>query len=213
MQYKVLFDMEESEKHLEHLAEIKAMMQRSSQFISLSGLSGVGAGVAALVGSFFAYRIFQGEAEPTWTANAQNVWTLTQIALGVFIGACILALYFTNKKVKRNGESLWNRTSKKVLFNLAIPMVAGGAFCLGLVEQGYYELLAPTSLLFYGLACVNGAHYTFSDIRYLGICLIALGIANLFWLPYGLFFWALGFGVLHILYGSRMYLKYDRVKS
>ena len=43
------------EEQLQNLAEIRSLMERSSRFISLSGLSGVGAGVCALVGSAAAH--------------------------------------------------------------------------------------------------------------------------------------------------------------
>ena len=205
--------MEESEKHLAHLAEIKDIMQRSSQFISLSGLSGISAGMAALVGAFFAYRELGSANGRSWTISEATVWPLVYIALAVFVVASILAIYFTKRKADKAGEKLWNRTSKKVLFNLMLPMFTGGIFCLGLIYHGYYPLVAPATMLFYGLACLNGSHFTISDIRYLGISMIVLGLVNLFYLGYGLVFWTLGFGLLHIIYGSRMYFKYDHKKA
>jgi hypothetical protein len=64
--------------------------------------------------------------------------------------------------------------------------------------------------VFYGLALVNASKYTLTDIRYLGITEIILGILNIFFLRRGLYFWALGFGVLHIIYGLVMWWKYER---
>ncbi len=43
-------------QHLQDLTEIRSMMERSSRFISLSGLSGISAGVFALIGAYLAYR-------------------------------------------------------------------------------------------------------------------------------------------------------------
>ena len=39
---------------------------------------------------------------------------------------------------------------------------------------------------------------------------VVLGMISLSALQYGLLFWALGFGVLHIAYGTYMYLKYEK---
>ncbi|MES2397617.1 MAG: hypothetical protein V4549_16525 [Bacteroidota bacterium] len=70
--------------------------------------------------------------------------------------------------------------------------------------------MAPSSLLFYGLALINASKYTLNDIRYLGICEIVLGLIASLYIGYGLLFWAAGFGVLHIVYGAVMYYKYER---
>jgi hypothetical protein len=44
----------------------------------------------------------------------------------------------------------------------------------------------------------------------LGICEIGLGLIASIYMGYGLLFWAVGFGVLHIIYGIVMYMKYER---
>jgi hypothetical protein len=57
---------------------------------------------------------------------------------------------------------------------------------------------------------INASKYTFNDIRYLGFCEIILGLGAAVYVGYGLYFWALGFGILHIIYGAMMYYKYER---
>ena len=47
------------DQHLDALRDIQRIMQRSSRFISLSGLSGIAAGVWALVGAIFAHKWIQ----------------------------------------------------------------------------------------------------------------------------------------------------------
>jgi len=97
-----------------------------------------------------------------------------------------------------------------LIINFGIPLVTGGIFALLLLEKGLYEIIAPITLLFYGLGCVNASKHTFRDVRYLGITLILIGLIATYFEGYGLVFWALGFGVCHIIYGSMMYFKYDR---
>ncbi len=84
--------------------------------------------------------------------------------------------------------------------------------CLYLIEKEDFRLVAPLMLIFYGLACVNASKYTLGDVRFLGLTMIAIGIINTFFIGYGLFFWALGFGFCHIFYGGMMWFKYERNK-
>jgi hypothetical protein len=203
---------------LQDVQDIKRMMERSSRFISLSGLSGVSAGICALAGAAYArYGIFEKyytdynhrgffEANDFRSLKA----TLIGIAAIVFAAAFLSAFYFTWKKAGNQGVSLWNYTSKRLFWNMLIPLVAGGLFILSMLQYDDWRFVAPACLIFYGLALVNASKYTLTDIRYLGYCEIVIGILNMQWIGYGLYFWALGFGVLHIIYGVIMWWKYER---
>ena len=81
---------------------------------------------------------------------------------------------------------------------------------LGASSYKIFGLVAPTTLLFYGLALYNAGKYTLDEIRYLGVSEIILGLLGCIFIGYGLMFWALGFGVLHIVYGFMMWWKYER---
>jgi len=93
---------------------------------------------------------------------------------------------------------------------LIIPLAAGGLFAAGLLYHNEWKFVAPACLVFYGLALVNASKYTLSDIRYVGIMEILLGLINMYVVDYGLYFWAAGFGVLHIVYGLIMWWKYEK---
>jgi len=128
----------------------------------------------------------------------------------VFIFAVAGGIFFTTRKAKQKGQKIWDKLTQKLLLNLLIPLVVGGIFCLALMKHGAFGLVAPATLVFYGLALVNGGKYTLSDIHYLGLSEIVLGLIALFNIGYGLEFWAIGFGVLHIVYGTIMYFKYEK---
>jgi hypothetical protein len=204
------------DKYLQDISDIKSMMNKSSQFISLSGLAGIMAGVYALIGAYIAYELIQNNTYDS--SNYSNIITLesTKFKLIVLIAFVVLilsittAILLTFSKAKREGETVWNATSKRLLTNFLIPLVTGGVFGLLLLRNGSYGLIAPVTLIFYGLACVNASKYTLRDVRYLGITIIILGLIATEFSGYALEFWALGFGVCHILYGSIMYYKYDR---
>ncbi len=208
--------MNEQEKQLQAIAEIRDMMSKSSRFISLSGLSGVCAGLWAIIGaaiaSFILFNANNGLSYVGVTNYLQDrtIFLLGFVALGVLVMAISSGIYFTTKKAKKDGLSIWDETSMRVVANLAIPLIVGGAFCLILLYHGIYGLVAPSTLIFYGLALINASKYTLHDIRLLGFLQIVIGFCNCFLIGYGLFFWALGFGILHIIYGVVMYWKYER---
>ncbi|MGV1011674.1 MAG: hypothetical protein ACOYBS_04440 [Flavobacterium sp.] len=205
----------ENEKYLNDISEIKNMMNQSSRFISLSGLSGVLAGIYCLIGAWLAYTTIYFDT--TTLGNYTNL-IITQsqierlfiIASSVIILSIITGIVLSKNKAKKSNEKIWNVSSKRLVINFAIPLVTGGFFILFLIEKEVLGLVAPLTLIFYGLACVNASKYTLGDVRYLGITMILLGLLSTWFLGYGLLFWALGFGVCHILYGSVMYFKYDR---
>jgi len=202
-----------NQKHQEDLAHIRSMMERSSRFISLSGLSGVFAGLSALIGGLYGcavlekYGINYFEAKNrTFSSDLVLELILTMFLILVF--ALTFGIIFTVRKSKKYSLPIWTTATKNMLFNLAIPLAVGGVFSLALLYHEIYVLIAPVTLLFYGLALVNAEKYTFSDVKYLGYCQLILGCISLFYLGYGLVFWIIGFGILHILYGLIMFKKY-----
>lgn len=212
--------MDKQNDHLETLLEIRSLMERSSRFISLSGLSGVFAGIFALLGATAAYiHLDLGVDSKKYFEYAINEQGETNINFYVFFFAnalCVLLAslavgsILTIRKAKQKGQPIWDITAKRLLINLIIPLIAGGLFCLILLYHGLVGLVAPATLLFYGLSLINASKYTLNDIRYLGISEIILGLISSVYIGYGLLFWALGFGVLHIVYGIVMYNRYER---
>jgi hypothetical protein len=209
--------MSEQQQPLQDLQHIKKMMERSSRFISLSGLSGIAAGVCALIGAWFAWQrlhIAQSEAYDLVRiieTNGTNIlYDLFSIATYTFVGAFISAFFFTYLRSRKDNVPMFGSTTMRLLWNVAIPIVAGGIFLLHMMDQGEFLLIAPGCLIFYGLALVNGSKYTLGEIRFLGYGMLALGIMNLWFTGYGLYFWAMGFGMLHIVYGITMWMKYER---
>ena len=196
------------------LASIRSLMERSSKFISLSGLSGILAGVYALIGAVAAYIIMDHPSlnydDVTILQFIHAAPYLIWIAIAVLVASVLTSVLLSYQKAKRNGQPIWGNTSKALLFHMAVPLLTGGMLILIFLYRGYFGIVAPASLIFYGLALIGASNFTFTDIKYLGLCQIILGLIAAFMPGYGLVFWAIGFGVLHIVYGSVMYLKYDR---
>ena len=214
--------MKEDQQSLQDLQHIKQMMERSSRFISLSGLSGIAAGVCALVGAWVAFDYVVGNKDyiinrklaiEQSNANDYGILfntTLFWIAAATFVAALISAFIFTWIKSKKQGIPIWGNSAKRLMVNVSVPLLAGGIYLLHLIHLGTFGLVAPGCLIFYGLALVNASKYTLDELRYLGYLEILLGIINLQFTGYGIYFWAFGFGVLHIIYGAYMWKKYER---
>lgn len=200
--------MTESQEHIQELREIRNIMERSSRFISLSGLSGIFAGIFALLGAAVAY-VYLKDFTYSKEASIEFLWFFFLDAGLVMVLALASGIFFTVRQAKRKGQKIWDKTSKRLVFNVAVPLGTGGLFCLALIKTAP-ELIAPATLIFYGLALLNGSKFTLDDIKYLGYCEIILGLICILFPQRGLYFWATGFGLLHIIYGTAMYYKYEK---
>jgi hypothetical protein len=207
--------------HQQDLVHIRGLMERSTRFLSLSGLSGVFAGVVALAGALVARERYDdllfitgqrsegAEALNLKTHVQSTVWDLVMVAALVLVIALSGAAWFTWRRARRTGQGFWDPSARRLAWNLAIPLVAGGVFCLAMLWHGSVALVAPATLVFYGLALLNASKYTLDEIRWLGVSEVLLGLLSTAWVGAGLLFWALGFGVLHILYGGLMWYRHE----
>lgn len=207
--------MKDEQDYRKDIASIRTMMERSSKFISLSGLSGLLAGVYALMGAAAAYYLVHYPASPfevpiNSAAHPAIIGKLLLIASVVLVASVSTGLLLSYRKAKRAHVTFWNSASRQLSLNLAFPLVSGGLFILILLYTGHYGIAAPACLLFYGLALIQASSNTFDEVRYLGFTEIALGLISALLPGYGLLFWALGFGVMHIVYGAVMHFRYDQ---
>jgi hypothetical protein len=194
------------------LKAIRDLMEKSTKFISLSGLTGIMAGITAIAGAAFAYFFLLRDPAATDYNLRQETLILLADAMIVLILSIFYAVYFSWRKARKNGQKIFNRLAYKILYHLGLPLLTGGVFSLVLLFRGEVDLVVASTLVFYGLALINVSKYTPSEVHYLGIAQIMLGILALIFMSHGLIFWSLGFGICHMLYGFIMYFKYDREK-
>lgn len=215
----------EQEQSLQDLHHIRSMMDRSSRFLSLSGLSGVAAGVCALIGGWLAFPYVMGRKDilinqelgiaQTFAHDPAiifNTWVFW-IAAGTLAAAVLSAFIFTFLKAKKSGDNLFSPAAWKVAWAVLVPLAAGGIFLLRLSTFGTFGLIAPGCLIFYGLALINAGRYTFSEIRYLGYTELLLGLIALTSVGYGFYYWLVGFGLLHIIYGLVMWFRHEKSRG
>lgn len=208
--------MKKETDYLQDIEEIRSLMEKSSKFISLSGWAGIFAGIFALMGSYIAltYLDFNpqslsvdSESDPF---QQTQIFSVVQLALLVFLLAISFALFFTHRRAKRKDELLWTPTAKRLVISMAVPLFTGGILILLFISKGFIGFVAPFSLLFYGLALFTISKFTFDEVKILGLIEILLGLISVYKVSLGLLFWAIGFGVVHIIYGIYVYFKYER---
>ena len=205
--------MEEKQAYQKDLESIRKLMERSVKFISLSGLSGILAGVYALLGALAASFLMPYPLSPVTSgviSDQQTIVQLVGIAAVVLVASLVTGFLMSSRKAKKAGVKFWDATSKRLVINLAIPLVTGGLFIIIILLLGdHVGIVAPAFLIFYGLALINASPNLYEEIRYLGYSEIILGLVCAVLQRYGLLCWAIGFGLFHILYGAVMYKKYD----
>ena len=209
--------MKNDSESLEDIKAIRKLMEESTRFLSLSGLSGVFAGLTAIAGALFAYFTilkngngnFNGYLEilPAKETSLPG-WQLIVTAAIVLEVSVLFAFWFSMRKSKKDGKSFWTPVSRRLLINLLIPLITGGILTIVFIVQNQVHLIIPGFLIFYGLALVNAGKFTYGEIFYLGILEIITGLVSAFIPGWGLIFWIFGFGLLHIIYGLAMFRKY-----
>lgn len=200
----------EPKDYLKDISDIKDMMNKSSRFISLSGLSGILAGIYALIGAVVAYWLVMNFSYGTLKLDGK-VFRLVMLDLGlVALFSIVTGIILTTKKAKKSGAKMWDATSKRLVINFLIPLIAGGLYILIILNNGKYGQTGALMLIFYGLALISASKYSIGDIRSLGYFEIILGLIAALFPGYGFWLWVIGFGVMHIVYGTVMHFKYDR---
>jgi hypothetical protein len=201
--------MKEQQDYIQDIAEIRSMMERSSKFLSLSGWAGIMAGIYALAGAYVAYSVL-GFNPDAVDYSFTNLTPVILLALGVLVSALITAVFFSRRKASDKGEQIWNATSRRLLASMAVPLIIGGALILIFIVKGLIGLAAPLMLIFYGLALYNAANYTIKEVKLMGFAQILLGLLNVWFIEYGILFWAIGFGGIHLIYGIYMHFRFER---
>lgn len=205
--------MKKEQDYIRDIAEIRNMMERSSKFLSLAGWAGIMAGIYALTGAFIAYSVLEFTPQEIFHSSGSSDSEFSKVfylALAILLLAVGSAVFLTSRKAGKKGEKIWNPTAKRLLINISVPLISGGILLLIFIWHGLIGLLAPISLIFYGLALFSAGRYTFREIKTLGLIQIGLGLVGACFVEYGLLLWAIGFGVFHIIYGISMHFNYER---
>ena len=206
-------------EQLDAIKDMRNLMERSSRFLSLSGLSGVAIGIIALLGAAAVYLQlglssitsgFENKLKSIHATSDDDHFLFLIVAASlVLLVAVITGILMSINRSKKLQLPAWDLTAKRLLINLFIPLAAGGISCLIMIDKGEIVYLIPITLIFYGLSLVNASKYSFDEIRTLGILQIVLGLIAAWQADYALLLWATGFGILHIGYGILIHTKHQ----
>lgn len=207
--------MNKNSDYVKDIAEIRSMMERSSKFLSLSGWAGIMAGIYAIAGAFIAFEYLNFNpgysiGESTDLDSFSSVSELLILGFIILALALSTAIFLSSKKIRKKGDKLWNPISRRLVINMAVPLVTGGLLILIMISKGLVGFILPFSLLFYGLSLVNASNFTYSEVKSLGLIQIALGVLGSLFIDWGLWLWTIGFGFVHIIYGIYMHYKYEK---
>jgi hypothetical protein len=208
--------MKQQTDYLADLQAIRSMMQRSSKFVSLSGWSGVMAGIYGLLAAYLAQQHlrFDPSAMEAAALTGLNAYAalsgMMALAGGLLVLSIGTAAWMAQQKARKQGEMVWTAASRRLLTDLAVPLLTGGLLLLGLAWMGYHSLLLPTSLLFYGITLYQAGPITYAALRILGLLNITLGFFALLLPQQAMLFWAAGFGLMHIVYGLFIHFRYEK---
>jgi hypothetical protein len=208
--------MNDEQDYTRDLTEIRSMMERSSRFGTLSAWAGIMAGIYALAGAFIAWKYFHFNpdkivySEEEVSGETAVIPEIMLLAVFIFILAAVSAIYFSYRRADKRGEKLWNATARRLLENMAVPLITGGLLILVLISKGFIGLIAPATLIFYGLSLYAASKLTYDEVRVLGVIQITLGLIGAYFVEYGLLCWAVGFGIVHIIYGIYIHFKHER---
>lgn len=202
LQHKVLFNMDKT-KALESINEIKDLMERSTKFVSLSGVTGILVGAYSLIGAWLVHRFLTNP-------HPGSLRLIILTAICVLTASILTASLVSYFKLRKTNQKLFNKLTIRVAWSFFLPLLVGGLFCIALLVHANYVLISGVMLLFYGLSLVNVSKYTFSNVAWLGYAFLLLGVLDVFFDGNGVLFWTIGFGLLHIIYGALFYFLWER---
>ncbi len=158
----------------EELASIRNMMEKSSKFSNLSGLSIFFTGLLTIIAAsviYFDIGFSYSDVEISYSQLINNEGSkenldqkirLLSLIASVILALSLLILYVTaSKKTKREGIKLFNPTFKRTVRSLVVPLVSGGVFSFFLIYNQMYGLVAPATLIFYGLGLIAASSFLF----------------------------------------------------
>ena len=177
----------------ENLRVIRQVMERSTKYSTLSGLSGVLVGTVAVLGVLA-------------TAHVGNVYAhplrLAVIWLVVLAAAVAIDFGRNKRRAAQVGKRVVSPLGAHILVAALPAFFAGAVLTAFLVLHHLLASLWGVWMLCYGLAICAVGLFSVRPVSFLGAAFVLAGALTLFLQgPYHLYMMALTFGGFHIAYG------------
>ena len=178
------------DRAMDNLRFIRETMERASSFTAVSGWGEVTIGCTALVAAWIA------SAQPTverWIA----VWIVEAVLSFVVAGVAMM------RKAALAGIPLFTGAGRKFLLSFAPAISVGALLTATLYRDGDVRALPGMWLVMYGTAVVAGGAFSVRSVIVMGLSFLGVGAVALF-APFAArdLFMAIGFGVLHVVFGG-----------
>jgi hypothetical protein len=187
----------------ENLRVIRELMERSTKYSTFSGLSGVLAGAASIVGCLVTRTLGQQPLDPT--AFRVSFLTTWAVVILFAIGADYL---LTKRRAARVGKHILSRLGKQMFLGSTPGLGTGALLTLYFMSHNLLSDIYPVWMLCYGIAVCAVGLFSQKEVSYLGAAFLVAGAMTLLLLPtWGLPMMAVTFGGFHIAYGIAMSRK------
>ena len=179
-----------------NLRFIRETMESATAFTAVPGWGGVVMGVTALIAAFLA-------AMQTNRNMWLSVW-LGEAAVAILVGG-----WATDHKARAMRSPLFSGPGRRFALSFTPPLLVGALMTTVLYRAGLSELLPGLWLLLYGTGFVTGGAFSVRIVPVMGLCFMALGTVALLGPPaWETALLAMGFGGLHIVFGTIIARRY-----
>ena len=183
----------------ENLRVIRALMERSTKFSTFSGLSGVCAGMASIIGCIIT-RLYI----PDPGAFPVQFLALWSTVIVIAVGADYLLM---KRRAAQVGKRVLSRLGKQMVIASVPGLGTGAIVTFYLLQHHLLGSVYPFWMLAYGLAVSATGLFSQREVSLLGVAFLIAGAACLFATGIGLPMMAVTFGGFHIVYGLAMSRK------
>lgn len=180
---------------MDNLKYIRQTLERAGSFTAVPGKGGVLMGVVALLAAVVAAR---QPGAGAWLA----VWTvaaMVAIAIGV-AGAAI--------KSRRFQMPLFSGPGRKFIAGFTPALLAGAVLTAVFYRAGISGFLPGVWLLLYGAAVLAGGSASVRVVPIMGACFMFVGTVALLLPGWNDVLLPVGFGGLHLIFGTVIAVKY-----
>jgi hypothetical protein len=180
---------------MDNLQYIRRTLERAGEFTAVPGKGGVLMGVVGVAASRLA--VHQGSAGG-WLA----VWVYAAI-VAMAIGITGAAL-----KSRRFQTPMFSGPGRKFVAGFAPSLLAGAVLTLVFYRAGISGFLPGVWLLLYGAAVLAGGYASVRVVPIMGVCFMLVGTVALFLPGWNDVLLPVGFGGLHLIFGTVIAVKY-----
>jgi len=181
---------------MDNLRFIRETMERAGSFTAVPGWGGVAMGASALIAASIAAR------QPTLER-----WLVTWLLEAAF--AMALAVLAIRRKAKAAKGPVLSAPARRFVLSFAPPLIVGGLLTAVLYRAGLPAAIPGTWLLLYGTGVVTGGAFSVRVVPVMGLCFMFIGAVALFCpLAWGTALLAVGFGGLHLIFGTIIARRY-----